>query len=198
MFPGGDPVRGHVIKKDGNWYVVLELEREDGRRRQKWISVRKELNLPKPANKKQAEELLTHKLKELHDGTFIEPAKMTLGAWLGCWVSAYCRVNLRRTTCESYESFIECHILPALGHMELTKLRLLHIQELAVAQTQKRTGRRQGRRPVSPLREVYPHDSPRSAKACCEAGISSPQRRRGCHTAQRNNAGNTRMEVGKP
>lgn len=123
-------MRGHVIKKDGNWYVVLELEREDGRRRQKWISVRKELNLPKPANKKQAEELLTHKLKELHDGTFIEPAKMTLGAWLRRWVSAYCRVNLRRTTCESYESFIDHHILPALGHMELTKLRPLHIQEL--------------------------------------------------------------------
>jgi hypothetical protein len=47
-------MKGTVTKKGKAWYVVLDLGRDDnGKRQQKWISARKELNLPKPATKRQ-------------------------------------------------------------------------------------------------------------------------------------------------
>jgi integrase len=124
-------MRGHVQKKAGNWYVVLELERgEDGKRRQKWISVREELGLPKPATKKQAEELLTKKLKELQDGTYFEPAEITLKEYLNRWLEDYAKLNVRPSTYQNYKTLIEKHIIPALGDIPLKKLRPMHLQRL--------------------------------------------------------------------
>ncbi|GAW91904.1 integrase protein [Calderihabitans maritimus] len=110
---------------------MLELDRdENGRRRQKWISVRKELGLPKPATKKQAEELLIQKLKELQEGWFIEPSKMTLKEYLHRWLEDYGRTNLRQTTFESYETTIRLHIIPEIGNIPLANLKPAHLQKL--------------------------------------------------------------------
>lgn len=125
-------MRGHIRKKGNNWYVILELDRDaEGNRQQRTLSVRKELGLAKPATKPQAERLLISKLKELHDGIYIEPQKMTLSSWLNQWLNDHGRNNLRKTTYESYESFIRLHVIPSeIGRMELHKIRPMHINKL--------------------------------------------------------------------
>lgn len=123
-------MRGHVQKKNGRWYVVLELDREDGKRRQKWISPQKELGLAKPANKKQAEELLIKLINETREGTYIEPSKMLLSQFLEKWLNDHARVNVKQKTLESYQNAIYNHINPALGKIKLHKLRPAHIQQL--------------------------------------------------------------------
>ena len=45
-------MRGHIQEK-GNLYVVLELDPIDGKRNTKWISVRKELGLNRPAKRRK-------------------------------------------------------------------------------------------------------------------------------------------------
>lgn len=123
-------MRGHVQKKTGNWYVVLELERgEDGKRRQKWISVREELGLAKPATKKQAEALLTEKLKQLQDGTYFEPAEITVREYLERWLE-FAKTTVRQKTYDLTEMTIRNHIIPEIGHLKLTQLKPAHLQAL--------------------------------------------------------------------
>lgn len=123
-------MRGHVQRKDKNWYVVLEMDREDGERKQKWISVRKELGLAKRATRPQADTLLIKKLGELQEGSYFEPAEMTVGEFLNKWMEDYARANLKTKTVEFYGNLITCHIIPELGKIELSKLRPSHIQGL--------------------------------------------------------------------
>lgn len=122
-------MRGHVRKKGRNWYVVLEMDPdENGIRHQKTIAVRKELGLTKPATKRQAEELLVRKLKEIQDGTYFEPTELNLAEYLKRWLADYCKHNLRQKTYESYESLIRIHINPGLGTIPLAKLKPAHLQ----------------------------------------------------------------------
>lgn len=124
-------MKGTVTKKGKAWYVVLDLGRDDnGKRQQKWISARKELNLPKPATKKQAEELLIKLLKDLQDGTYFEPSEITLKDYLEKWLEDYCKPNLKQTTFDSYESFIRLHIVPTIGKVKLKDLRPAQVQKL--------------------------------------------------------------------
>lgn len=124
-------MKGTVTKKGKAWYVVLDLGRDDnGKRQQKWISARKELNLPKPATKKQAEELLIKLLKDLQDGTYFEPSEITLKDYLEKWLEDYCKPNLKQTTFDSYESFIRLHIAPTIGKIKLKDLRPAQVQKL--------------------------------------------------------------------
>lgn len=124
-------MKGTVTKKGKAYYVVLDLERDDnGKRQQKWISVRKELNLPKQATKRQAEELLIKLLKDLQDGTYFEPAEITLKDYLTKWLEDYCKPNLKQTTFDSYESFIRLHIVPTIGKVKLKDLRPAQVQKL--------------------------------------------------------------------
>lgn len=127
-------MRGHVRKKKGNWYVVLELDRDElGARQQLSLSVRKELGLNKPATKRQAEELLVKKLNELNEGKLIQPSNMTLASYLERWVNDYCRPNLRQTTIDSYLAFIKNHITPTLGDIPIGNLKPAHLQNLYTA-----------------------------------------------------------------
>jgi len=133
---GGGIMRGYIAKKGKAWYVVLDLGRDDeGKRLQKWLSARKELNLAKHATKRQAEELLIRKLKELQEGTYFEPAQVTLGEYFVKWLNDYGKPNLKQTTLDSYESFIRLHIIPTIGNIPIKDLRPAHVQRLYVQKT---------------------------------------------------------------
>lgn len=124
-------MHGHITKKDGNWYVVLEHDRV-GReqRKRRWISVRKELGLNKPATKTQAQALLVQKLRELQTGTYVEPNDMTVAQLMDKWLEVYARPNLRETTYSTHLAYINNHIKPEIGYIQLSKLRPLHLQQL--------------------------------------------------------------------
>lgn len=124
-------MKGCVTKKNNAWYVVLDFGKDEtGKRDRKWLSARKELNLPKPATKKQAEELLVTKLREMQQGLYFEPTEVTVGQFLTHWLEDYGRANLRQKTWESYEGIIRLHIVPTLGGLLLKHLKPAHMQKL--------------------------------------------------------------------
>ena len=114
---------GHVEKKGKNWYVILELENEDGERNRRWISAKKELGLAKRPTKPQAEELLNKYLRDLHDGVYVEPSDITVKEYLLQWLEDYAKPNVKPTTYGTYKNAAEKHIIPALGKLQLSKLR---------------------------------------------------------------------------
>jgi len=122
-------MRGHIQKKGKNYYLILELDSDTRDRRRKTLSVRKELGLNRPAKWKEADALLTRKLRELQDGVFFESTTQTVGEYLKYWLENY-GINLRQTTHESYKSFIDLHIVPEIGSIQLAKLKPTHLDKL--------------------------------------------------------------------
>lgn len=123
-------MKGHLVhrgKDPKTWSLVIELGRDPqtGKRRQKWISFK--------GTKREAQAALTDLLKELNEGTFVEPSKETVGQYLDRWLRDYAKPSLRQTTYESYESVIRVHVTPAIGHIPLAKLKPVHLQQLYAA-----------------------------------------------------------------
>lgn len=148
---------GHVVKKGKNWYVVLELENEDGERKRKWISVRKELGLAKRATKPQAEELLERYIRDLRDGLYVEATEITVKGYLEQWLEDYVKPNVKPKTYSIYKNMVEKHIIPALGHIELAKLRKSKIKGF-LAEKQKdgaRADKKEGRLSNRTVEYIY-------------------------------------------
>lgn len=121
-------------KKNGNWYVVLELAEPGQPRDQKWLSPFKELGIPRPKSKREekriAEQFLVDKLRELQTGTYFEPSSATVEEYLETWIKTYCEPNLRQNSIDAYKSLINTHINPNVGRISLNSLRPGHIQQL--------------------------------------------------------------------
>ena len=60
----------------------------------------------------------------------IMPADTLLGEWLDIWMKEYKRSSVSPATYSSYYQNIDLHIRPALGNIELQKIRPQHIQSL--------------------------------------------------------------------
>jgi hypothetical protein len=115
-------MKGHIRQRSkGSWAIILDLGRDaDGKRRQKWHTVR--------GTKKDAQRELAKLLHQLHTGEYVEPTQMTVADYLKTWLRDYAKVNVAGKTYERYAEIIERHLIPALGHHALPKLQPLHIQ----------------------------------------------------------------------
>jgi len=135
---------GHIRKKTLKtgyvWQVIVETGvDESGNRKRIYRNVK--------GTKQEAQTLLATLLTEFDNGTYIEPSKMTFGAYLQDWLITYVQPNLSPTTQDSYLSNIEKHIIPHLGKILLQELKPLHLQRFY--KTMLDSGRSDGKGGVS-------------------------------------------------
>lgn len=116
-------MNGSVQKRGNKWTVVLSLGRDPatGKYRQKWIGGF--------ATKREAQAKLTELLHQMQTGTYVEPTKETVGAYLSRWLET-ARQGLGAKTAERYQELIERHVAPRIGSVLLQKLQPLHLQML--------------------------------------------------------------------
>ena len=141
-------MRGHIKQRSkGSWTIWLELERDPtGKRRQKTVTVH--------GTKREAQQKLTELQGSLDKGTYITPAKTTVGEFLRRWLRDYAMTNVRPRTYEGYQMILEVHIIPALGGIPLPKLQPAKIQEYYARALKE--GRRDGKGGLS-ARSVLSH-----------------------------------------
>lgn len=112
------------IKQRGkkSWAIKLELERDPvtGKRRQAWHTVH--------GTRRDAEIEKTRLLHQLNEGSYIEPHKVTVRQHLECWLRDYATHHVAAKTLERYREICDKHLIPALGHHRLAKLRPMEIQ----------------------------------------------------------------------
>ena len=120
-------MRGHITQRSkhkGTWSIVLELDKDaaTGKRRQQWVTVQ--------GSKRDAEKKLAEILHQKNTGSYMKPGRQTVGDYLEQWQREYCQPNLAPHTAQSYQFFIQRHILPAIGNIPLTQLKPEHLQRL--------------------------------------------------------------------
>jgi Phage integrase, N-terminal SAM-like domain/Arm DNA-binding domain len=118
-------MQGHIHKrvhdcKDGRqttrWYVVVDVEPDrDGRRRQKWHGGFR--------TRREAEVVRARLVNDLHNHRYVIPARLTLSEWVrDSWLPMV-QTRVKPTTFRGYRQVMEHHVLPALGHRPIQKLR---------------------------------------------------------------------------
>lgn len=111
---------GTIFKRsDGRWtgQIMLDLGNEQCKRKTVYGKTQKEV-------KEKLEQLRM----ECRQGRVIETSDMPLEEWLHIWITNY-KPNLKITTRESYECYIETHIKGSeLGKIPLNKLKTTDLQ----------------------------------------------------------------------
>lgn len=116
-------MRGHITQRTKDkktWSIVIELNKVNGKRKQKWFTFHGE--------KKEAEKFLTEKLRELDTGTLVDNKNITVRDYFNYWYEQHCLTKLSPTTYESYKRNLDNYILKELGHIKLDNLQPLHLQ----------------------------------------------------------------------
>jgi len=136
-------------RSKGSWEITIDIGRDPqtGRRLRHFESAK--------GTKKDAQRRLYELLYSLEQGAYVKPKRITLAEWLERWLSSYVLTNCSPRTVDSYRSEVHAHIIPSLGAIPLTQLRLEHIQSYyahALAQ-----GRMVGQGGLSARTVLYHH-----------------------------------------
>jgi integrase len=117
-------VAGQIIKRDEKtWTVRIFLGRQsDGKR--------KYFNKTVRGSKKDAQMWLTAKLREKDLGMFVEPASISLNAYLDQWLEEIARAKVREATFDGYVAKLKVHVRPTIGLKRLSDLQAHDIQKL--------------------------------------------------------------------
>lgn len=109
-------------KGQHTWRIILSLGRgANGKWKQKWVTF--------CGTREQAERKLREVLGEVDNGKFVEPSKLTLGAWLAHWFEMAIRPpRLAPNTCRAYDNVVRNYLKPALGHLSLQSMTQLHVE----------------------------------------------------------------------
>jgi len=116
-------MKGSIRQRSkGCWEICLDTGQDPatGKRRRHFESVK--------GTKKTAQQRLAELLVSIEQGSYIKPKRITLGEWLGDWLSGYVKTNCSLRTLDGYQSIVRRHLIPSLGIIPLAHVQPQHIQ----------------------------------------------------------------------
>lgn len=141
-------MKGHIRERSpGHWAIVLDThDPESGKRKRKWHSFR--------GTKREAQNECSRLVTELTQGSYVEPNKMTLAAFIDRWLDQI-QPKVAPRTHERYQEIARKNVVPLLGQIALAKLRP---EQIAAAYAKAlRSGRRDGSGGLSPRTVHHMH-----------------------------------------
>ena len=116
---------GQIIPKGkGKWLVRVFRGRDSQTGKKKYFN--KLVN----GNKKAAQTYLNKTLREIDQGTFVDPTPVLLGEYLDKWLEAAAKPRLAPNTFEHYQDVLSRYVRPALVNHKLANIRALDVQTL--------------------------------------------------------------------
>jgi integrase len=113
-------MRGSIRQKSKNsWQLQVYVDSPEGKKRH-FETVR--------GRKGDAQRRLTELLSSLDKGVYTPPGRLTVAEHLHNWLEGYVKTNCSQRTLDGYQSIIERHLIPALGHIQLKHLHPQTIQ----------------------------------------------------------------------
>ena len=120
-------ISGHLTKKSGYWYIVLNLRKSDGIKKPKWFST----GLKVKGNKRKAEELLIEMRHRYSAFEFseLDAHKLLFSDYLMIWLSSI-KTQISPSTYESYYQIIHRKLIPYFERIDSTLITLkpFHIE----------------------------------------------------------------------
>lgn len=141
-------MKGHIRERSpGHWAIVIEhRDAATGKRKPRWHSFK--------GTKRQAQVECARLISALKGGTYLEPDKTTLAAFLERWID-HTKAHVSPRSHERYADIARKNIAPLLGGVTLNKLRPAQIAEAYA--TALASGRRDGKGGLSPRTVHHMH-----------------------------------------
>jgi len=93
----------------------------------------------------KALELFAMKFEEqVKSGKYLDGEKITFKDFTASWLADYAAPHLELTTIETYNFLLEKHIIPAIGHLKLSKVQPAHLNKLYNTMLKERTDGKPG------------------------------------------------------
>lgn len=113
---------GHLEKRyNSSWTIVIDKGRDENGERDRITKNCK-------GTKSEAKAEMLRMLKEIEDGTYVKPTKLTTLNLLSQWLEDH-KSQLAPRTYESYEMVCRVHLGPALGVIPLSDLKPVNISK---------------------------------------------------------------------
>lgn len=141
-------MKGHIRERSpGRWAIILDVpDPQTGKRRRKWHAFK--------GTKRGAQVECARLIAAVQSGTYLEPSKTTLAAYLDHWLD-HIKSQVSPRSHERYRELVQKNIAPLLGAVHLTKLKPAQISAgYAKALS---TGRRDGSGGLSPRTVTHMH-----------------------------------------
>ena len=128
----------HLQKRNGKYRICVEKGRDPvtGKRERIYETV--------DGTKREAEERLHELAYKIKSGKYPEDSEsseesessgMTVKEILNNWYENYCKINLAESTQEYYQVIINSHLIPVLGHILVSDLKPIYIQNYILDKT---------------------------------------------------------------
>jgi integrase len=115
-------MRGSIRARGNSWQITIDTGISDNGKRKRHIET---LHGRKGDAQKRLNELLVN----IEKGIYVPPGRLTLAEHLHNWLEGYCKTSCSQRTYDGYQSIIEQHLIPALGHIRLKNLHPQAIQK---------------------------------------------------------------------
>jgi hypothetical protein len=115
-------MRGNITRRGtSSWRLKFDVGTDPatGKRLTRFVTVR--------GKRQDAERELVRLVNAAHDGTLVEPSKVTVAEYIRAWLSG--AHGLSGKTAERYNQLAEQQIIPHLGTVGLQKLKPAHVAE---------------------------------------------------------------------
>lgn len=122
---GAGNIRKKIVTRNGKEYTYWEARYTAGRDPGTGKQIQRSIT---GQTQKEVTEKLRAATAAIDAGTYTEPSKLTLGAWLDIWVNEYLG-DVKPYTVASYSGHVKNHIKPALGAVRLEALTAHAIQK---------------------------------------------------------------------
>jgi integrase len=121
--------RGHgegsiYQRKDGRWEAYLDLGYLGGKRTRKYVYGK---------TRKEVQEKLRDLQRQQEQGVNLAGERMTVAQYLTIWLEQTVQGTCKAKTYESYGYISRVYLMPALGHIQLDKLTVHQVQQMANA-----------------------------------------------------------------
>jgi integrase len=115
-------MKGHLKERSpGHWAIILDAaDPRTGKRKRKWHSFE--------GTRRQAQIECSRLITAMKGGTYLEPNKVTVAAFLSTWL-AHIKSQVSPKSHERYAGLVNQNIIPALGAVAIIKLKPAQISE---------------------------------------------------------------------
>jgi integrase len=141
-------MKGSIRERSPAHFAII-LEQRDaatGKRKRKWHSFR--------GTKRQAQIECARLISEMSGGTYLEPSKTTLAAFLARWLD-HVKSQVTPKSHERYSGIVNQNLIPTIGSVHLSKIRPAQISAAYTAALA--SGRRDGSGGLSPRTVGHMH-----------------------------------------
>lgn len=120
------------VRKRGKSYQITVFNGRDiyGDQIKETATFVPDKNKTEKQNKKALDKFVFEFEEKVRSGKYLDGEKMTFKAFSEIWLDKYAKDHLEDKTIDTYEGFLNKHILPEIGHLNFSKVQPLHLNDL--------------------------------------------------------------------